>query len=57
MLRQTVRIVPEYGEIPREGQQLPFLCVGEWLFATLLQRHELGFKLRLRGQRLVPAAF
>src|ERR1035437_7295000 len=57
VLWQTVRIVPEYGEIPREGQQFPFLRVGEWVLATLLQRHELGFKLRLRGQRLVPAAF
>src|ERR1019366_6416218 len=57
VLWQTVRIVPEYGEIPREGHQLPFLCVGEWVLATLLQRHQLGFKLRLRGQRLVPAAF
>src|ERR1035437_4164899 len=42
VLRQTVRIVPKYGEI---------------LLATLLQRHQLGFNLRLRGQRLVPAAF
>src|ERR1035437_1152182 len=57
VLWQTVRIVPEYGEIPREGQQFPFLHVGERVLATLLQRHELGFNLRLRGQRLVPAAF
>src|SRR5450759_2496139 len=57
VLWQTVRIVPEYGEIPREGQQFPFLRVGEWVLATLLQRHKLGFNLRLRGQRLVPAAF
>src|SRR5450756_1329528 len=57
VLWQTVRIVPEHGEIPREGQQLSLLCVGEWALATLLQRHEIGFNLRLRGQRLVPAAF
>src|ERR1019366_5482702 len=57
VLRQTVRIVPEYGEIPREGQQLPFLCVGERVLATLLQRHQLGFNLRPRGQGLVPARF
>ena len=57
MLRQTLRIVPEAGEIPREEQQLSFLRVGEWVLATLLQRHELGFNLRLRGQRLVPAPF
>jgi hypothetical protein len=57
VLWQTVRIVPEYGEIPREGQQFPFLRVGEWVLATLLQRHKLGFNLRLRGQRLVPSAF
>jgi hypothetical protein len=45
VLRQTLWIIPEAGQIPREGQQLPFLCVGEWALATLLQRHELGFKL------------
>ena len=57
VLRQTLWIIPESGEIPREGQQFPFLRVGKWTLATLLQRHELGFNLRLRGQRLVPAAF
>ena len=57
VLRQTLWIIPEAGEIPRERQQLSFLRVGEWVLATLLQRHELGFNLRLRGQRLVPAAF
>ena len=57
VLRQTLRIIPEAGEIPRERQQFSFLRVGEWALATLLQRHELGFNLRLRGQRLVPAAF
>jgi len=57
VLRQTLWIIPKAGEIPREGQQLPFLRVGEWVLATLLQRRELGFNLRLRGQRLVPAAF
>src|ERR1035437_3611404 len=57
VLWRTVRIVPVYGDIRREGQQFPFLRVGEWVLATLLPRHELGFKLRLRGQRLVPAAF
>ena len=57
VLRQTVWIIPEAGEIPRERQAFLFLCVGEWALATLLQRHELGFNLRLRGQRLVPAAF
>jgi hypothetical protein len=43
VLRQTLWIIPEAGEIPREGQQLPFLCVGEGPLAPLLQRHELGF--------------
>jgi hypothetical protein len=57
VLWRTVRIVPEYGKIPREGRQFPFLYVEEWALATLLHRHELGFNLRLRGQRLVPAAF
>src|ERR1019366_5657047 len=57
VLRQTVWIIPEAGEIPRESQQFPFLCVSEWALATLLQRHQFGFKLRLRGQCLVPAAF
>ena len=56
VFRQTLRIVPKCGEIPRERQQLPFLCVGQWPLATFLQRHELGFKLRLRDQSLVPAA-
>src|SRR5664279_4424797 len=56
VLRQTLWIIPEAGEIPREGQQFSFLRVGEWVLATLLQRHQLGFNLRLRGQRLVPAA-
>jgi hypothetical protein len=57
VLRQTVWIIPEAGEIPRERQEFLFLCVGEWALATFLQRHQLGFNLRLRGQRLVPAAF
>jgi len=57
VLRLTLRIVPEFGEIPREGQQFLFLWVGDWSLAALLQRHELGFKLRLRGECLVPAAF
>src|ERR1035438_3235882 len=56
VLRRTLWIIPEAGEIPREGQQFPLLRVGEWVLATLLQCHELGFNLRLRGQRLVPAA-
>ena len=34
VLRQTVWIIPEAGEIPRESQQLSFLCVGKWVFAT-----------------------
>jgi hypothetical protein len=33
------------------------LCVAEWALATLLQTRELGFELRLCGQRLVPSAF
>jgi hypothetical protein len=49
VLRQTVWIIPEAGEIPRESQQLPFLCVGKWTFATLLQRNQLGFNLRFRS--------
>jgi len=57
VLRQTLRIVPESGEIPRERQHIPFLGVGEWPLATFLQCHEFGLKLRLCGQRLVPAAF
>ena len=57
VLRQTLRIVPQSGQISCEGQQLPFLCVGERPFAPLLQYSELGFQLRLRGERLVPAAF
>src|SRR5664279_2325249 len=43
VLRQILWIIPEAGEIPREGQQLSFLRVGEWVIATLLQRRELGF--------------
>jgi len=39
VLRQTLWIIPEAGEIPREGQQFSFLRVGEWVLATLLQRH------------------
>src|SRR5271169_891644 len=56
VLRQTLRIIPQSGEIPREGQQPPFLCVGERLLAPLLQGRELGLHLCLRGERLVPAA-
>src|ERR1700737_1967644 len=48
VLRQTLWIIPEAGEIPREGQHFSFLRVGEWVLATLLQRHELGFNLALR---------
>ena len=55
VLRRTLRIVPKSGEIPRELQQLPFLCVAEWTLATLLQGRELGFELRLCGQRLIPS--
>ena len=57
VFRQTLRIVPKCWEISRERQQLPLLCVGQWPLATFLQRHEFGFKLRLRGQRLVPTPF
>jgi hypothetical protein len=31
VLRQTLRIIPEFGEIPCKGQQLPFLRVAECL--------------------------
>ena len=36
LLRRTARMVPEFGEIPREGQKFAFLCIGEWARATLL---------------------
>src|SRR5438874_2318056 len=57
VLRRTLWIIPEAGQIAREGKQFSFLSVGEWVLATLFQRHDFGFNLRLRGQRLVPAAF
>src|SRR5712691_6263429 len=46
VLRQTLWIIPEAGEVPREGQQLPFLRVGEGALAALLQRHQFGFQRR-----------
>jgi hypothetical protein len=57
VFRRTARIVPKSGEIPRELQEHPFLCVAEWVLATWLQAQELGFELRLCGQRLIPSAF
>jgi hypothetical protein len=49
VLRQTLRIVPESGHVACEGQQIPFLGVGEWVLATLqgLDR----FHGRFDGQR------
>lgn len=46
VLRRTLRIVPESGEIPRERQQ-PFLGIGECVLSALLQCDEFGFRLRL----------
>jgi hypothetical protein len=43
VLGQALWIIPEAGGIPREGQQLPFLHVGEWVHTTLLQRREPGY--------------
>ena len=57
VFRRTAWIVPKSGEIPREVQQFPFLCVAEWALANLLQARELGFELCLCGQRLIPSAF
>jgi len=57
VLRQTLRIFPQSGEIPPERLQFPFLDVGEWPLATSLQRHEFSFKLCFCGQRLIPTAF
>src|SRR5215470_492778 len=54
---RTAGIVPEPGEVPRQGQNLPLLCIGEWALAVLPQGREIRFELHLRGQRLVPATF
>ena len=35
VLRQTLWIIPEAGEIPRERQQFSFLRVGEWVLVSL----------------------
>src|SRR5258708_3240624 len=55
VLRQPLWIIPEAGEIPREGRQFPFLRVGGGALAAFSQRPQLGCKLRLGGRRLVPA--
>jgi hypothetical protein len=56
VLRRTAWVVPESGKIPREAHQLPFLNIREWTLTAFLQGRELSFKLRLRGQRMVPTA-
>src|SRR5665213_1324639 len=53
VFRQALRIVPESGQIAREGQQISFLGVGEWALATLFQRHALSFELCRGGECLV----
>src|SRR5260370_13547670 len=54
VLGRTLWIVPEFGEIRRELEQLPLLSVAQCPLANFLQVCELGFQLRLRPHRLFP---
>ena len=57
VLRQTLRVIPEPGHVPRQLQQLLLGRLFEGALPPLFERQEFGFKLALRRKRHVPAPF